>query len=323
MQDFIPLFFLLVFVGFIIFMTHRENKARQRLQRLRPRNALFVDSTYNTTRITVTSPSQSTSRWRTAYLFVTNKQIVAYLKHSSDDTPLFACAPHQIEGFWRPTKYEPGTNLIELHANIDDRWTILQAYLTRARMMALVRALKEIVSEDMVRAYRQRRPYIYRPPTPAQSATQNIHGAWELTAPFRLYLMPSSLVFLGENDEVERIIPLRYVQNIAALRRLDADSEGLVRFTLTSTGELVALALKDYEAWAQAIAIAARRTLEEPIVRKQKKHQDDDDDVSDEVEDATGFDPSDLLQVGDWHDGEIIQWQPSSQANTRLNQGHS
>ena len=272
----------------------RYRAEQKRLARLRPLHPLFTDTAC---RVRVRQPLERQGRWRRAYLFVSSKRVVAYARRG-DDTPLFDCAPHEIEGFWRPVKYEPGQNVIELHAQIDAAWVILEAQLWRSSMMGLVRALKALVSEDVIRAYRQRRPYIYREPAAARVATQDIHGAWELGEPFMLYLMPSALVFLGQQGRVERVIALRDVQNIVTVRRLDTDGdEGLLRFDLLSTQDTLALALDDYGGWAEAVAGAARRTLEEPITRKGKP----DDDASDDYDEVVWA--TDDYVVGD--DGEL------------------
>jgi hypothetical protein len=90
-----------------------------------------------------------------------------------------------------------------------------------------------------------------------------------------------------------------------------------VRFTLLSTGETHNIALDDYDAWAQAIAQAAKRTLEEPLIRKQKSHIVHDDVPSDRLAlDEAGDDFADSIanlltddlspQTG--ADGEIVWW---------------
>lgn len=247
---------------------------QERLNRLRPRNTIFSDQAA----VRVSHPSQPVQRWEKALLFVTDKHIVAYAK-KGDDVPLFTCLAHEIEGFWRPYKYQNGTNGIEIHANAAGRWTILKARLTKSRMMALVRVLKQLVDEEIVRAYRQRRPYIYRPPAAAHLAAQDLHGMWHHETPFKLYLTPATLVFLSAegDDRVERVIKLREVQNIRVLPRLDGDAEGgLLAFNLSTTLENTAVALEDHDTWAQSIATAARRTLEEPVTRKRKGKADDD-----------------------------------------------
>lgn len=300
-------------MGFI--STRHRAALEARLARLRPPHLLFADSLYDVSRVSVSSPHDRAARWQKAYVFVANKRIVGYSHKLGDDTPLFDFAPHQLEGFWRPKKYSSGDNVIELHVNADGKWQIVRLLLSKTRMLSLVRALKQLVDADMVRAYRQRRPYSYRGPAPAQLATQNLQGAWELDAPFKVYLMPSALVFLDDRDNVLRMIPLRDIQGLAALRRLDAPKGGLVRFTLLSTGQTLAIALDDYEAWGRAIAVAARRTLEQPLAQKQKKRQDDDmdDDLYDEGgEELVLPELSGFLVIDDWHDGEIIAWQPDA-----------
>jgi hypothetical protein len=265
-----------------------EQRQNERLKRLRPPNTVLAQPA----RIRVSSPSQPVKRWTRAHLFVTDKHIVAYARHGGD-TPLFHCFAHEIEGFWRPVKYHDGINGIEIHADAGGQWKIAKIRLSKSRMMALVRALKGLVDEDIVRAYRQRRPYIYRPPAPAHLATQDIHGLWTYERAFRLYLTPSRLVFLSDDDRVERIIRLRDIQNIRVLKRADSDTDGgLVCFSLPDRGEDIALSVEEYEAWAQSIATAARRTLEEPIARKRKGKALDDllDDDADWDNDA--FDQS-------------------------------
>ncbi|GEM_PF-2103807 len=318
MEDLLWAMIVISLTAVVIFLgIQNHNAVSARYRRLRPRHTLFEDNLYNYSAIKIASPATKAT-WQNGFLFITSKQVVAYPKKLGNDTPLFDIAPHQIEGFWRPTKYEEGDNTLELHGNVDGKWTIIRAKMSKTRMFALVRALKQIVSEDITRAYRQRRPYIYREPETAQLAKQNIHGAWELEAPFRLYLMPSALVFLDEINGVERMIPLRDILKIAALRRLDAEKGGLVRFSLASTGETVAITVEDYEAWGKAIAIAARRTLEEPLIQKQKKSKESEEMDDYEIADSHFFEDDahgeNLIELDDWHDGEIIAWQPKAQS---------
>jgi hypothetical protein len=251
----------------VFFIMRAERRLRERMKRLRPRGTVFDENTS----IRITHPSTPHNKWTRALVFVTNKSIVAY-PVKGDETPLFECHGHEIEGFWRPKKYEEGLNFIEIHANAAGQWTILKLHLYKSRMEALVRALKTLVADDdIVRAYRQRRPYIYRPVADAHPAQQDLYGMWEHGTPHRVYLTPRTLVLLQAGDHVERVIPLRDVRNVRALKEAHGDgADGLVAFTLASTGEEVAVAVKEYEAWAQSIARAARCTLEEPAERKRK-----------------------------------------------------
>lgn len=264
---------MVVALALVLLVAVRRTQAAQaRLARLRPPNACFVGGDC---RVRIEAPGAAQGRWQSAFLFVTNKRVVAYARRGGD-VPLFECAPHEIEGFWRPVKYEPGYNEIELHAQAAGAWVILRAQLWQSSMMGLVRALKSLVSDDMIRAYRQRRPYIYRGPETAHLATQDIYGAWTLDAPLRLYLMPAALVLLAPDGRVQRVIALRDMQDITMVKRFDTEGdEGLIRFEVLSTQESLALALADYEGWGQAIAAAARRTLEEPITRKGKPENDE------------------------------------------------
>jgi hypothetical protein len=249
------------------FIWRAERRFKERLKRLKPRNTVF----FETAPIRLSHPSQPSDRWTNAIVFVTNKHIVAY-PTKGEETPLFETLGHEIEGFWRPKKYEEGINGIEIHAIPGGRWTILKVRLYKTRMESLVRALKAlVVDEDVVRAYRQRRPYIYRPPADAQQAAQDLYGMWEHGAKLRVYLTPSMLVLLGADDTAERIIRLREIQNVRALNHEDGESAGgLVTFNVTGTGEEVAIAVDDHETWARSIATAAKCILEDPIERKRK-----------------------------------------------------
>ncbi len=271
---------LLIWYGLRQARLHQE-----RIKRLRPPNTAFTEYSMG---IRVAHPSHpaESSDWTKAILFVSNKHIVAYPSKApkGSDEPLISLFGHEIEGFWRPKKYEDGINGIEIHANASGQWTILRAKLTKSRMQALVRALKELVDDDIVRAYRQRRPYVYHPPDTAYLATQDLYGMWHYETPFKLYLTPATLVFLTDDDVVQRVIKLRDIQNIRVLEPGDSDIEnGLIGFTLSSTLEDVAVVVENTESWSTSIAAAARRTLEEPVTRKGKA-------LDDELEWDTDFD---------------------------------
>jgi hypothetical protein len=111
----------------------------------------------------------------------------------------------------------------------------------------------------------------------AQPAEQDIHGAWTLESAVLLYLMPRYLLVLHD-EAVQTLIPLESVQQIGALRRLDApNANGLVHFQTAEAPH--AYALKDYEAFANALADAAKRTLEAPVMQKQKGKDGEWDDA--------------------------------------------
>jgi hypothetical protein len=90
--------------------------------------------------------------------------------------------------------------------------------------------------------------------------------------------MPLFLVLLNDLH-VQRTIPLAEVQQVRAIRRLDMPrAAGLVQFEVGD--ETLAFALDDHEAFAAALAEAAKRTLEDPVLwqRKKKKYAGDTDD---------------------------------------------
>jgi hypothetical protein len=140
----------------------------------------------------------------------------------------------------------------------------------------LVRALKQVAAPELVTAYRRQRPYVHSGPHNVRPATQDIHGAWALGDAFALYLMPRFLVIL-EDSRVLRKIPLEAIQQIGALRRIDApQADGLVRFRAEE--EPFAFSLPGYEAFAASLAEAAKRSLEAPLEQKQKGKEDYDDE---------------------------------------------
>ena len=284
------LIIVLTAVGF--YSAYQQNKLMNRIKRLRPPNTMF--SEYAS--VAVTHPSQPKSGWMRGLMFISNKHVIVY-PHKGSDTPIFSCLPHEIEGFWRPKKYTEGMNDIEIHTNADGQWAILKVRLWKSQMERLVRKLKTLVSEDVTRSYRQKRPYVYRPPAPAYLAMQDLYGMWEHKTPIKVYLTPNTLVFLSGADDVIRVIMLRDIQNL----RVVADEGGsLVCFSLGD--EEIAIATDQYEVWAQSIATAAKRTLEDPIERKRKAYADADDEEFDSEFDMDVWESQEYV-LGD--DGEL------------------
>jgi len=198
---------------------------------------------------------------------------------------MFRCKASEIRWFGRPQKYSDGENEIWLHLEREgerSEWKLLKIRLPRGAMQDFVRALKTIVTPELVTAYRRARPYIHAGSVKVQPADQDIHGAWTLEAPVDLYLMPRYLVVL-RGEKVLRALPLEAVQQIGALQRLDQpDAQGLVRFR--AEDEPFAFALPKHAEFAALLAEAAKRTLEVPLERKQKNKLDDDDDYDPDYE---------------------------------------
>jgi hypothetical protein len=211
-----------------------------------------------------------------ALLIISEKRLALYVPYAKQLKTYFGVSHAEIQGFWRPVKYNPRINEMWIHCRIGDAWHILKIRAHRERMYKIAGALKRAAPEEQVIAYRRHRPYIHRGLSPARIANQTLQGAWEMLDAVDLYLMPLQLVLL-QGGSVQRQIPLTEIQDIAALPRLDApEAEGLIRFTVTSTGEKLAFAVRDYQAWADDLAHAARRTLEAPVIQKQKGYDDEE-----------------------------------------------
>jgi hypothetical protein len=185
-----------------------------------------------------------------------------------------------LRWYVRPVKYHDGRNELWMHFELDGRWHLVIVRINRYWMADLVRAVKEYGAPKLVTAYRRHRPYVHYGPVRVSPAEQDIHGAWTLEQPITLYLTPAYIVILRDTD-VLRTFPLEQVQQVAALRRIDApDADGLAVFN--AEGEKFAFATKDYQALAVAIAEAARRSLEEPLLQKQKGKDDYEEEDEEE-----------------------------------------
>ena len=228
----------------------------------------------------VARPGERDPRWRKCIIILTPGHLTVY-DRSAALPEIISVAPAQLRWFGRPYKYGAGYNEIWLHVDDQAGWRVVKIRLYRDPMRQLVRALKLFGAAELTEAYRRRRPYIHYGPVTAHPAAQDIHGAWVLGEPVNLYLMPRFLV-IRSGSSVLRAVPLEAVQQVGALRRLDAPgAKGLVRFRAEE--ETFAFALRQHEAIAAALAEAAKRTLETPIERKRKTRDDDypDDEDSD------------------------------------------
>ncbi len=211
------------------------------------------------------------TRWYYCVLEIEQGSIILYPRTRGTQQQ-FLFAIHALRWFGRPKKYEMGSNDIWLHLEQDDLWTLLEIRLHHAEMRRFVRTLKTITHETMVKAYRRQRPYIHYGAVEAYPATQDIYGAWKLDEGVSLYIMPLYLVIL-RGSRVLRAVPLSDVQEITALRRLDEPTDdGLVRFRVAE--ESMAFAIEHHQEFADRLAEAARRSLEEPPIQKQKAHED-------------------------------------------------
>ncbi len=272
----IAVILLALFVAFIFWINYqmrlgRATEAlRERLTAQDPQRIFFRYANDRISRI-----GGGESRWHSSMIACSPGRITVY-RRSLTMNEVLSFAPSELRWFGRPEKYQNGTNEIWLHVERDTGWHLLKVKLSRGAMQDFVRSLKPLVSAEINTAYRRTRPYVHYGPLRALPAEQDIHGAWTLDAPITLYLMPLHVVILRD-AEVLRVLPLERIQQVAALRRIDQPSaDGLASFNLD--GEKFAFASKDYQALAEAIAEAARRSLEAPLLQKQKGKDDDEDD---------------------------------------------
>ena len=267
------------------FEVRRVQQRAQLIAHLTQYNPLFLSDRWTRVVYIMETVGQEAKKWQRGILLVTEKRIAIYpfTPNNPDKAKAFVTVqPHDLRGFWRPVKYMPGENEIWIHAEIDAGWHILKLKLYQYDMQALIRAMKEISTEEQVIAYRRRRPYIHRDLTLAYPAKQSLTGEWEIGQVVQIYLMPLYLVIMRENRILESI-ELTKIQDIGALKRMEGGKpDGLIRFFVDN--KLRAFALDDYESWAESLADAAKRTLEEPVMRKRKSKDDDDSEDWDDVQ---------------------------------------
>jgi hypothetical protein len=218
-------------------------------------------------------------RWRYAVVALSGDGLVIYPRQRVMDEAI-RLPFKALRWFGRPVKYHEGRNEIWLHYQFENRWQVFKLRTNRYAMADLVRWLKEYAAYDQIVAYRRHRPYVHYGPVRVLPAEEDIHGAWTLSAPVSLYVMPTQLLLL-DGERVVRTLLMEQVQQVAAMRRIDKpDADGLVTFTVGE--ESFAYACKEYQALAQSIADAARRSLEMPLMQKQKGKKDDEDEGEDE-----------------------------------------
>jgi curved DNA-binding protein CbpA len=295
---------------------YRKNaQFSQRMKQLRPPRTSYGE--FATAQIV--RPSQDKGAFQNTILFITDKEILLYAEKGSDE-PLISFRSDEIIGYWRPRPYHSdlkglsengwrsrhGNNEVNIHVNNKGRWVIVKLWVKEAQAKKIVNRLKGMVNEDILRSYRQRPPYIYHPPSTALLMSQDIYGMWHEDHRFKLYLTPSTLGFLTENDdEIERSIPLRNIQNIRLLEQKgEGGKDGLISFDLMGADEReqIAVAVNGSDKWARSIARAARRTLSDPVERKQKDKFLLEAEWGDDVFDLEAWEEQEYV-LGD--DGEL------------------
>lgn len=264
------------------YISFQQNKQTVRLlYRLYQEQPFYLSETHDRVACQWQAMGEKDSKqWRPCILFVGHKRLAVYPRPAQEDaSPLVSIAPHELRGFWRPIPYHSGENEVQIHAQIGLTWGILRLKLPQSQMYLLIRAIKELSTADQIKAYRRQRPYPQKGLSPAYPAEQRLTGEWELFNPVDLYLTPLHLLVLRQG-EIQKVFNLDQIQQIGALKRMEGlQNEGVFRFH--AENKVYAFATNDYEAWAESLADAAKRSLEEPVMRKQKSK-----DASDEWDDT-------------------------------------
>jgi hypothetical protein len=264
--------------AWITYQVRQLDKVHHFVQTLKVQNPYYVSENGASVDFQWGVAGEYVPEWQKAILFIGHKRIAIYPYPPKEDSqPLVSIDTQELRGFWRPTIYHEKKNEVWIHAESMQHWRILKLKAWKSDMQAVIRGLKEVHSPEQVKAYRRSRPYPHLGPAPVLPAKQSLTGEWELFNAIELYLMPLHLVILKEGI-IQRVLHIEAVQNIAALKRMEGgEPVGIVRFVHDE--ENFAFATNDYEAWASAIAEAAKRSLEEPVMQKQKSKGDDWDDV--------------------------------------------
>jgi hypothetical protein len=271
------LFTGLMVVGILLAIRYQKALEARIAEVTARENPILVLKSWGGYRAQIATVNSRASKPEACIIALTASEIILYDRNLKLDE-MFRFKAGEIRWFGRPQKYTDGENEIWLHIEREaerSEWKLLKIRLPRGAMQDFVRALKTIVTPELVTAYRRARPYIHAGSVKAQPAEQDIHGAWSLEERVDLYLMPRFLVIL-RGASVLRTVPLEAVQQIGALQRLDQPvAQGLVRFRAEE--ETFAFALDKHAEFAALLAEAAKRTLEVSLERKQKNKLDDDD----------------------------------------------
>lgn len=264
--------------GWITLQVREAGKAYRFVKDLQAQNPFYVSPRWVDIEFQWGRAGETVKKWQRCILFIGHKRLAIYAYPPKvDASPIVSIEPQELRGFWRPLAYHDARNEVWIHAESLQHWHLLKLRAWRAVMTEVIRALKEVSSIEQVKAYRRRRPYPHQGPASVLPAKQSLTGEWELFNPVELYLMPLHLVIMKEGV-IQRVLDVEAIQEIAALKRMEGgEPVGIVRFK--HDGEAFAFASNDYEDWASTIAEAAKRSLEEPVMQKQKSKEDDWEDV--------------------------------------------
>ncbi|HEX2908601.1 MAG TPA: hypothetical protein VHO69_17145 [Phototrophicaceae bacterium] len=226
--------------------------------------------------------------WKKGVLLVTPTRFVLY--PTTFDHEIFSFAYDQLR--WIGLAHKEHTRFYEdqvwFHVEKAGHWSVLKtSSLGNENLLKLRKLLNSMGIAERVGLHRRRgRRDLHYGPVRVVPATQDIHGAWTLAEPVSLFLIRPRFLLILDGQRVLRELALEQIQQVAAVRRLDAPkADGLVSFRAEE--ERFNFALKDYEAFAQILAEAVHSRLEEALEQKQKKSDDWDDGDFDESDPGT------------------------------------
>lgn len=219
--------------------------------------------------ITTINTQAATPR-RPAVVLVRPSEIRLYAVENAPEAAL-TFPPDALRWFGRPDIYMIGRNKLWLHVEQAGRWHLIQMEPYQSTVARLVQALKAF-APALETPYRRQRPYIHYGPVQARRATQDLYGVWTLHEAVDLYLMPLHLVLL-DGATVRETLSVSGVTQVRGVQRMDAPG-GVVQFEADGTRH--AYAVERYRELAEALAEAAKRSLEQPLEmldgkRKKKK----------------------------------------------------
>ena len=161
----------------------RNRRARSLIDRLRNERQPLYCVASSATWFQVETVSGSRSPRRPFVVEVCEDCLTLY-PLDREAAPEVVVRPENLRWFGRPRKYHPGTNEIWLDVEIDGEWRLIKVRLTETHMRGLVRALKEIASEEQISAYRRRRLGDHF--DPSRTPRRDMLGAWTLSEPLAL-----------------------------------------------------------------------------------------------------------------------------------------
>jgi hypothetical protein len=201
-------------------------------------------------------------RGRPFILVLTRNELIVY-PESPEMREYHVFGREQLRWFGHPEAEQ-----LWLHFERNGRWWVLRMALGYDDKLRVLAALRDFAPGLMPPYHRGL--HVHYDPVSARRAEQEITGEWTLYEQRTLYLMPLYVVVLNDNT-VQDALPVESITHVASVPRLDAPG-GVVRFRVA--GEDLAFALDDYEAFAVALAEAAKRSLDAPleiVERKGKK----------------------------------------------------